>query len=403
VPALLPFRGLRYPVRPLVDGCPDVSPLTAPPYDVIDDPTVFEARDSNNAVRLILPRDEPRRDRYAAAAARLADWQAEGVLAVDPASRLYRYAMTFTGPDGRAGHTVGVVGALGLPADDGDVLPHERTLPKAKSDRLALLQATRANFDPIWVLSLAEGLTDLVRDEDAPLACATDDAGVAHRIGAIDDADRIARVTAAVASAPVVIADGHHRYETARAYHAEHPEDPAAAAIMALVVECATDELHVAPIHRVVRGAPQLRALLATWFDVEPFGTNDPAGVERLRAAMLERDALGLADREGLALLLPAAHLEKRLAAQPAELHDVDAARIDTAIGDAGLDVSYRADDRAVAAAVAETAADTALLLRPVTVDQIRAVAGAGLRMPQKTSYFWPKPRTGMVFRSLDQ
>jgi hypothetical protein len=153
----------------------------------------------------------------------------------------------------------------------------------------------------------------------------------------------------------------------------------------------------------VVHRAPDLRTLLATWFDVEPFGTNDPAGVDRLRAAMLEHDVLGLADRDGLALLLPAAHLEEKLAAQPPELHDIDAARIEAAIGDAGLDVGYRADDQAVAAAAAGTATDAALLLRPVTVDQIRAVAGAGLRMPQKTSYFWPKPRTGMVFRSLDQ
>jgi uncharacterized protein (DUF1015 family) len=399
VPALLPFRGLRYTGTPRVDGCPDVSPLIAPPYDVIDDPSALEARHENNAVRLILPRD--RGDPYAAVAERLHDWTAAGVLTADPAPRLYHYSMRFTRPGGGEGHTVGVVGALALPTETGAVLPHERTLPKAKSDRLALLRATRANLDPIWVLSLAGGLTELEGAGGEPLACGTDDEAVVHRLSAIDDPQRIAAVAAAVASAPVVIADGHHRYETACTYHAERPDDAAAAAIMALVVECAADELHVAPIHRILRGGEQIRDALARWFTFTPAGVNTSRAAAALAGEMLEHGALGFVDREGLALLTPTPALQERLGELPAPLQDVDAARVDLATGTLNVDVTYRADAVAATDAVRAGEADAAVLLRPVTVDQIRAVAAAGLRMPEKTSYFWPKPRTGMVFRNF--
>jgi uncharacterized protein (DUF1015 family) len=307
--------------------------------------------------------------------------------------------MRFTRPGGGEGHTVGVVGALALPAETGTVLPHERTLPKAKSDRLALLRATRANLDPIWVLSLAAGLTELEGGGGEPLACGTDDEGVVHRLSAIDDPERIAAVNAAVASAPVVIADGHHRYETACTYHAEHPDDPAAATIMALVVECATEELHVAPIHRVLRGNEQIRDALARWFTITPAGANNDRAAAHLAGEMLARGALGFVDRNGLALLQPTPALQERLRELPAPLAGVDAARVDLVIGTLNVDVTYRADAVAAAAAVRAGDSDAAVLLRPVTVDQIRTVAAAGLRMPEKTSYFWPKPRTGMVFR----
>ncbi|MGH9027256.1 MAG: DUF1015 family protein [Acidimicrobiia bacterium] len=402
MPELLPFRGLRYAGAPRADGCPDVSPLIAPPYDVIDDPSVLEARHPNNAVRLILPGDDAGGDRYAAAATRLRAWTADGVLAADAGPRLYRYSMRFTRPDGTDGHTVGVVGALQLPTREGTVLPHERTLPNAKSDRLALLRATRANLDPIWVLSLANGLTQLEGDDDEALACGTDDEGVAHRLSAIDDPARIAAIAEAVASAPVVIADGHHRFETARTYQAEQPDEPGAAAIMALVVECAADELHVAPIHRVIHGAADLRAHLGAWFELAPLGADTDPAVDGLPRKMIDRGALGLVDRDGVALLTPTPALEQRLAELPRELQGVDAARVDMAIGALNVDVSYRASAPAVTAAIRAGTPDAAILLRPVSVDQIRAVAAAGLRMPQKTSYFWPKPRTGMVFRQFD-
>ncbi len=124
-----------------------------------------------------------------------------------------------------AGHaTTGVIGALGLPdpGHEGDILPHEQTLPKPKSDRLDLLRATRANLSPIWGLSMHHGLTATFDPtDDEPTADAYDDDGVRHQLWVLDDRDAIEAIAAAVAAAPVVIADGHHRYETAKAYQAE--------------------------------------------------------------------------------------------------------------------------------------------------------------------------------------
>jgi uncharacterized protein (DUF1015 family) len=405
VPQLLPFRGIRYARSPDAGAGPvDLTPLAAPPYDVIDDPALLESRHRLNAVRLILPRAQPPADPYEGAARRLATWRADGVLTTDAQPRLYRYAMEVPGPDGRAVQTVGVIGALGVTGDD--LLPHERTLAKARSDRLALLRATRANLDPIWVLSLTPGLTELIGPEDLSLASADDDDGAVHRLGVIVDPRRADAIAAAVASTPVVIADGHHRFETARAYAAEHPDDLAAAAVMALVVECAEDQLHVGPIHRVFTGMPpDIRPRLAEAFTVEPAGATTPTGLAALTRRMGDEEALGLVDRDGLALLRPAPELWRRLEAVPEPLRGVDAARVDAGVMPAapGAHVAYRGDDEAsVAAAVVRGDADAAVLLRPVSVSQIRAAAGAGVRMPEKTSYFWPKPRTGMVFRSLD-
>jgi hypothetical protein len=147
-----------------------------------------------------------------------------------------------------------------------------------------------------------------------------------------------------------------------------------------------------------------LRAALAGPFTVEAAGANVPEGVAALERAMGERGGLGLADREGLALLLPAPELDARMQSFPVELRDVDSARFDAGVLPAvpGVSLTYRNDARTVAAQVEKGDADAAVLLRPVGVDIIRAAAAADLRMPEKTTFFAPKPRTGMVFRSLD-
>jgi uncharacterized protein (DUF1015 family) len=409
VPEFLPFRGLRYA------GSADRSAVTAPPYDVIDDDehAALERKDPRNAVRLILPREDGgTTDRYEVARAQLAAWQAEGTLTFDGEAAFYAYRMTFE-DDGATRHTIGVIGALGLPdkAGEGDVLPHERTLPKARSDRLALLRATRANLDPIWGLSLAVGLTAAIGGL-AVEARAVDDEGTLHELAVLRDPDQVETIRGLVAGAPVVLADGHHRFETACAYRAEQPGDPGAAAIMTLVVELADEQLCVRPIHRLVHGlSPDgagdvpLRARLSEAFIVEDAGSNTPDAVHALVGRMHADGALGLVDAEGLAVLRPRDDvLDPRLAELPAPLHDVDSARFDVGarpvLGDATL--GYRADAATVAALVDKGTADAAILLRPVSVATIRAAAFAGVRMPEKTTFFHPKPRTGMVFRTLD-
>lgn len=406
MPEFSPFPGIRFDCDVLGT---DVGALVAPPYDVIDDDhrAALEARDPHNAVRLILPQDARHDgDRYDAAAALLGRWRTEGVLATDPAPRFYVYRMDYTGPGGVARRTLGALGALGLPdPGDGRVLPHERTLPKAKSDRLALLRSTRANFDPIWGLSLTSGLTALLEGA-TPLASCVDE-GVEHTLLALDDPARAAAVSAAVAASPLVLADGHHRFETALNYREElraaGAEPGGAGAIMALVVELADEQLCIEAIHRLLSLPVGLdvRAALADAFEVRPAGPNTPEAVDELLVRMETEGGLGLADDSGLALLVPAPSV---VAPGNDPVASTDAALVERAVLPRlpGVEVTYRHDAGACAALVGKRTASAALLLRPVSVAHTRAAAEAGARMPQKTTFFWPKPRTGLVFRALD-
>ena len=400
MPRFLPFPGIRYRSR-------DISAVSAPPYDVIEPEAraALEARDPENAVRLILP------DTYDAAAAAFARWRDDGVLVTDDGPTFSIYRMDFTGDDGIPQRTTGVLGALALDDDGSGVMPHERTLPKAKTDRLELLRATRANLDPIWGLSLHGGLSALLAPGDAePDATAVDEDGFHHSLWRIDEPERVRAISDAVGSELVVLADGHHRFETANNYRRERREagidDPGADAIMTLIVELAPNQLCVRAIHRLLTGIAgvNLRDALGGPFFVHAAGPNVPEGVAALEVAMRDVGGLGLVDREGLALLMPTAELELALTELPPELREVDSARFDAGVLPAvpGASLTYRNDAQTVAAAVAKGDADAAVLLRPVTVETIRAAAAADLRMPEKTTFFAPKPRTGMVFRSLD-
>jgi uncharacterized protein (DUF1015 family) len=404
-----PFAGVRYAAAP--EG---LAALVAPPYDVIDDDqrATLEAADEHNAVRLILPRDERTEgDRYARAAETFARWRADGLLVPDPAPRLYAYRMEFTDPHGVRRHTRGVIGALTLPEPgDDDVLPHERTLPKAKSDRLALLRAMRVNVDPIWGLTLGSGLTALL-ERATPLAACVDPDGVGHEIAAIDDPATIAGIGSLVAGEPLVLADGHHRFETALNYRNElrAAGEPVggAAAIMMFVVELVDDELCIEPIHRLV-DAPagvDLRARLADAFDVRDAGENTPDGVDALEVSMRAGGGLGLVDTRGLALAIPRAQARvDALAGEHPAVAATDAAVIEALVVPRLHDASwqYRHDAHGVAMLVDKRVATAAILCSPVSVAGTRAAAVDRVRMPQKTTFFWPKPRTGMVFRTLD-
>jgi uncharacterized protein (DUF1015 family) len=408
VPDFFAFAGLRYDCDAAGSA---LDALAAPPYDVIDEElrAALEAEAPHNAVRLLLPRDESADgDRYDRAAAALADWEQSGVLERDAAPRLYPYRMQFRGPHGEARHTRGVIGALRLPeAGDPSLLPHERTVAKAKSDRLALLRATRANVDPIWGLSLGAGLTELLAP-DTVLATCTDPDGNTHELGAIDDPARIGRIGALVGGAPVVLADGHHRFETACAYRDElraaGRDVGGADKIMMLVVELVDDELDIEPIHRLLElpAGVDLRARLADAFDVVDAGAYAEERVDALQARMAAEHALGLVDRAGLALAVP--QPDARAAALADENDTVastDAAVVETMVKPRLPEATWRYwhDAAGVAAQVEKGAATAAILCSPVSVAQTRAAALEGARMPQKTTFFTPKPRSGMVYR----
>jgi uncharacterized protein (DUF1015 family) len=320
----------------------------------------------------------------------------------DPGFYLYR--MGYHDEQGRPRQTTGVLGALELSVPgEGDVLPHEETTPKAKSDRLQLLEATECNLSPIWCLSLAEGLGDAVRPVGPPLARGTDESGVHHRLWRVTAPGVLAAIQEVVASAPLVIADGHHRYETALAYRrrrrAGNGDQPGPYDLtMALVVELSEEELAVRPIHRLLTGLPDgldLAEALAPWFDAEPAA----GGHDRLPGLMERGDAVGLVLPDGRGFLL-----RPRAGAFPADLPDLDSSRVEVARS--GLPehgVVYQHGTSTVLRRVAADAGSAGLLLRPATVAQIAATAHRRERMPPKTTYFHPKPRTGMVFRLFDR
>lgn len=370
MPRFEPFRGLRYA------GGPDLGSLVCPPYDVIDDAErrALGELDPRNAIHVELPVGA---DPYRVAAETFSGWRKSGELVEDEPS-IYAYRMTT--PEARP--TLGYLGALGVTDEDG-LLPHERTTPKAKSDRLDLLRATRVNTSPIWALSLSQGLSDIYDPTGDPLGRATDSAGVLHELFAVPAADA-AKVSAAVESAPAAVADGHHRWETTRNYLRENPNDTGADRILALVVELATERLEVRPIHRLVASLPDgldLRSALEPWFAA----TNDSDA---------EVVAVTSAGEQGLKALPTT---------REAAPHDADAERLQVALDALGIgEVTYPHDPEVVRAEVAAGRAAAGFLLRPVSVDVISAAARAAERFPPKTTFFWPKPMTGFVYRSLD-
>jgi uncharacterized protein (DUF1015 family) len=401
VPRLSPFAGVRYsaPGGRLDD-------LVAPPYDVINpaQAAALAGRSEHNAVLLELPQDEPDRDRYAVAAARWSEWRRSGVLADDPEPALYVYRMGFHDPDGRPRQTTGVIGALELsePAE-GRILPHEHTTPKDKADRLSILRACRANLSPIWALSPAAGLGALCEPAGPPDARATDEDGVHHRLWRVTAPGVVDAIGEVVASAPVIVADGHHRFETALAYRDEHRAAGGAAgapseSVMAYVVELSDEQLLVQPIHRLLSSLPagfDLPAALAPHFEVQEMN-GQPGGGPAMIAAMARAGALGLVVPSGSYLLRPTPATEAAAGA------DLDSSRLAVALADLPEHVlTFQHGADTVTDLVRAGRADAAVLLRPATVDQIAATGRGGARMPPKTTFFAPKLRTGMVFRDI--
>lgn len=391
-----PFPGLRYaPSR--VTSYTDV---TCPPYDVIDEAErqALEARSPLNAVRLELPHAPAGVDPYQEAAVLLDAWRDGGVLVRDRHPCLYGYRMEFSDDAGRPRQTVGVIGALGVDKPGVDVLPHEETTPKAKTDRLSLLRATRANLSPIWVLAPRTGWSATLTLPSHPVESALDEAGALHQLWPIDDADTIGRITTAIAEGPVVVADGHHRYETALTYRDEQRRGGGDTdLVMALVVELSEEYLTVGAIHRLLRGLPagyDLRAALAADFSFEAAGPLD----DTIDARLLDAGAIALVTREGVWFGRPREDSEARRMLT----HDLDSARFEVARRLlAPHEIVYQHGWRRVAQAVNAGRADAGVLLRPATVGQIAQTGRGGQRLPPKTTFFFPKPRTGLVIREL--
>ena len=398
MPAFEPFIGIRYDIDAF-----DPAMVTAPPYDVIS-PEQREALISGsacNVVHIDLPvadPDHPSADPYETAARQFDRWLQERVLVEDSVASFTVYRMTTRNDDGAEQHTTGVIGALRLSRpDEGEILCHEYTTPKARSDRLDLLAATDANLSPIWGLSPTRGLTELLTIDESPL-CEFEVDDVRHSIWRVDDSARVDAIRRAIADAPVVIADGHHRYETALVHRNRirlaHGRSTGAESVMCFVVELAEHQLAVGPIHRLVTGLDpeiDLLSVLGEFFEIEPIVLPGTGVVGELEAT----GSLALVTSSGASRLRPRPEMFR-------DIRDLDSSRLDLALERLdGIAVTYQHGVDNVLAAVGSGAADFGVLLRPVTVEQIVAIAHGAERMPPKSTFFWPKPRTGVVLRSL--
>lgn len=395
VPRFEPFAALRYaPSAPLDD-------VAAPPYDVLSDADVdaLLARHPHNIVAVDVPRDSDGPQRYAQAAARLDGWVAEGALVRDAAPTFTIYRMQFTDESGAVRETVGVLGALEVVDEGADgVLPHERTTPKAKTDRLDLTRATNTNLSPVWGLSLTAGLTDLLREPAEPVGTCHDEQGVLHTVERVTDPARVAAISAAVATNPVLIADGHHRYAISRTFRDEvraaGRSGSGAELTLTYVAELVDEQLSIDAIHRVYEGITPdvLTGWLSPYFELAEAGPVTPA----FAAAVVQRGALCMVRPDGSGVWLTP---------KPAEFAAVralDGAYLEHALRDHDPDVAYQHGVQHVVDRVAAGGTSVGVLIRPTSIVEIRRTADERLLMPPKSTFFTPKLRTGLVLRPLD-
>jgi uncharacterized protein (DUF1015 family) len=404
----------------------DITDVACPPYDVIDEPTRRQLLDRHdrNAVRLEY---SAHLDPYAAAKETLRDWVADGTLERrgEPALYSYRHA-TASAPEELT--VEGMVVRVLLEPWGGGIRPHEHTMPGPKADRLALLGATRTQLSPILALyfdpSQARNLVPPLGDEWR----ARDEDGLIHQLRALEPDDRL---LADLARQTLFVADGHHRYETALAHQAEVRANPrradaapgelAADWTMMMVVNAELSELQILPTHRILLdGDPDaLRALAA---GDDPLFTSIPMPPAGLAAALEERRTareptfgLVLSVGEGYLLVGDPAGLAARLgrvrmtsAARDLDLTSLHVALLEDRLGISADDLAggkrlaYTRDEAEARQRVATGDARAAILVRPTRLDQLADVATAGDVMPQKSTYFYPKLLTGMVFNPLE-
>lgn len=394
VPRFEPFAAVRYARHLPLDQ------VAAPPYDVLSDADVDRllARHPYNIVAVDVPREQDGDERYRDAAARLAGWLSEGVMVRDREPTFTLYRMRFTDAAGVHRETVGVLGGLEV-VDEGaaGVLPHERTTPKAKTDRLDLTRATGANLSPVWGLSLTAGLTALLREPGEPIGDCTDEQGVRHIVERVSDPARVAAISGAVAANPVLIADGHHRYAISRTFRDEvrsaHGSGTAAELTLTYVAELVDEQLSIEAIHRVypATSASDLEALLAASFDSAEAGQVSAS----FAGEMVRRGALCLVRPDGSgAWLTPRAEVV-------ADVRALDGAYLEHALHGTDIEVRYQHNVDHVVSMVAAQGG-SAVLIRPAGIDEIRRTARERLLMPPKSTFFTPKLRTGLVIRPLD-
>lgn len=410
-----PLTALHYNL----DAIPSLADVVAPPYDVIDDARRREliSRSPFNVVELDLPRAPAAEDPYEHAAETLEEWTLQGILAADREPALWALTQDYDAPDGTRRTRRGLLCRVRVTEyGAGLVRPHERTQPGPKEDRLRLTEATRHNLSPIFSLHPGDAWRHVEAATRSDPWAEVDDDGTTHRVWRISDAEAHRAVTAELADAELLIADGHHRYETARTYAEEvGGEGPHRYTLMCLV-SLEDPGLTVFGYHRLLTdlgdAAKQetLAEVLREHFEIEEIALEDldPAGEEGI-------GVFGYVDahrRRGVRLrLTDPGTLQRAIPDVSPAYRELDAAILEAlvlrgALGMSAEDVeakrglAYTAS-AADAIAALDGEADAAFLMRPTPVEQVRAVAAAGETMPPKSTYFFPKLLTGFVFNPL--
>ena len=430
---IAPLTPLRYDLSRIA-ASGGFAKVVAPPYDVIDaaQRAALAAQHPHNIVKLILPEGEGDA-KYQNARDLFFSWRTEGVLVRDDEPAFYRYDQTFVPPGGGKPRTrrgfLGLVKLVGL--DKGIVLPHERTLSGPKEDRLKLFRATKTNFSPGFVL-----YRDPDKKLDAALAKATELVafetadGIKHALAKISDKEAIRAIVSGVASSSLLIADGHHRYETALRYSQEaagtatvpRPEHDY---FLEFFANGDDPDLLVFPTHRHVHSLPRFdfdEAVkgASALFDVTPLPPGASADVytDALAKSGAERPSLVICAGDGRASLLAlergvdlAAHpiLGKRVPA----LRTTDVALLHMGILEPVLGITpeaqaaktniwYPQDAAAALGELRSNKGQTLFLMNGTPVAEVRAVAEAGEVMPQKSTFFYPKVLTGLCIHTLE-
>ncbi|HEY3764226.1 MAG TPA: DUF1015 domain-containing protein [Gaiellales bacterium] len=419
--ALRPLQALRYdPDRVRLDD------VVVPPYDVITpaDRDRYVARSEHSAVRLVLP-DSPSR-----AGRLLYEWRQSGVLVKDREPTLWWHVQDYIGPDGAEGSRSGFLSAVRLSDySEGRVRPHEQTHAAAKAGQLELTRAAVANLSPVFGLyddpdsGPREALRPLATG--APVMQVRDDDGTTHRFWPVTDAAAIAAVQEAMADRSIVIADGHHRYETALAYRNErrerdgHPDgDQGYDFILMHLVNLTGEGLAIYPTHRVVMGRREVSGEVLHAFDVSEVEAPPAQVEEALRRVPAGTVAFAVWRGAGrpalLCTLRDRGAVSMAMMGAPAPVRAIDSAVLEAVVLapllgllDPGQfattdSIRYVRELGAATAPVDQGDASAAFLLRAPTVEQVRAVAAAGAVMPQKSTYFFPKLYSGFLINPLD-
>jgi uncharacterized protein (DUF1015 family) len=412
-----PFQALHYDLA----RTGGLQPVAAPPYDVIDAAQREELvhRSPYNVVEVDLPRNGGGvgGDVYFHAAGVLREWTAGGIVVRDSEPALWALAQAYTGPDGQARTRHGIFARVKVEDyGPGRIRPHERTHPGPKEDRLRLTRATRANLSPIFSLydDPAGAAWGAVAPHagGAPWGEVTEADGTVHRLWRVTDPTAIAAVHDALAPAELLIADGHHRYETARVF-AQEPRAPAGADhVLMCLVALQDPGLTVFPTHRLVLGLDEakkaaLRAALERDWIAEPTDELEPEPSDRVRIGYYDGAARMLTLRDP-------AIADAALPGKPEPYRRLDTAVLEAlvlqgALGMTeddishldGLDYARTAEDARARVDAGE--ADAAFFMAPTPVERVRDVAAAGENMPPKSTYFYPKVLTGMVFNPLEE